>query len=675
MVLSEGTDGSAQAAGDLGGSPCPNGTVVHLEEIHRFLHVELRAELNDIANFCRACKDSIEGMPEEISNLVRRELISSHELAEPASSGLALKSGDEGSASKEIERQSQAATAKRNKRFVQLPSLLGHSASSSPAQWVCKRASKIDEPTMFEHRLVSPQTAVSPPTVEPPGLVLGGAVSEMPVVVEPAKEEESSEDGEEKEGTPTHRTASMMSCSQVSNTRYSGWRVSRVLPRATLAKVQGVLDDCPKTNSKVGAWKRGLTMENDFCCRKSLWSESGERQWNVMLHRLVASDQFNILVVLLVICSSAQIGVETDYAARFGSNAEAPSGLVLVERCFCVLFTIEITLRLLVSKGLFFYGPGFVWNIFDFVFVVSQIVDNVCSFLDLGQTGVSLGGMKVLRLTRAIRIVRLMRIIRLLGELRKIVYLIAGAMQAFMWTLMLILLLVYATGIMLTQLVVEFRHPGSAAEEGLYPHWGSLSTSCLTLFQAITGGMDWSEVVTPLSNHVSLPGVEIIFSFYISFGVLVMLNLVTGVFVESAQRILKADSVSADLAKVTQLFHDIDVDCSGEIDWREFQKKTDSLEFQEKLTELGLSLTEMQRLFSVLDHDGSGFITIEEFVQGCSNLRSNATVADMADLMSDIHDLKTNWTKQAAYLESMLSQMVQGSNGTAMAQRATVCLQ
>merc|ERR1712151_650420 len=65
--------------------------------------------------------------------------------------------------------------------------------------------------------------------------------------------------------------------------------------------------------------------------------------------------------------------------------------------------------------------------------------------------------------------------------------------------------------------------------------FGSLFRSMLTMLEVILGGVNWDKVVVPLIADIS-PVAGIIFGAYIAFCLFAMMNLVTGVFVESALR-------------------------------------------------------------------------------------------------------------------------------------------
>lgn len=60
----------------------------------------------------------------------------------------------------------------------------------------------------------------------------------------------------------------------------------------------------------------------------------------------------------------------------------------------------------------------------------------------------------------------------------------------------------------------------------------------LSMFQAINGGVDWALIFEPLIDNIT-PWSAVVFTLYIAFSLLAMLNVVTGVFVESVLKSTK----------------------------------------------------------------------------------------------------------------------------------------
>merc|ERR1711963_1218507 len=105
--------------------------------------------------------------------------------------------------------------------------------------------------------------------------------------------------------------------------------------------------------------------------------------------------------------------------------------------------------------------------------------------------------------------------------------------------------------------------------------FGSLSRSALSLFEGISGGVDWNDLVVPLFRDTS-PVVGVAFILYVAFGAIGMMNVVTGTFVQAA--IERAEEIEEihKIDKARRLFKSIDVDDSGCITLDEINAKLES---------------------------------------------------------------------------------------------------
>merc|ERR1712012_1292040 len=98
-----------------------------------------------------------------------------------------------------------------------------------------------------------------------------------------------------------------------------------------------------------------------------------------------------------------------------------------------------------------------------------------------------------------------------------------------------------------------------------------LAKTMLSLFQAVSGGLDWDVVVTPLMMHISV-WLAPLFSLYMAFTLLAMMNVVTAVFVESVLESTKKDKDLFIINNVRELFKQIDGGIrNGSLDWETFE--------------------------------------------------------------------------------------------------------
>jgi len=223
-----------------------------------------------------------------------------------------------------------------------------------------------------------------------------------------------------------------------------------------------------------------------------------------------------------------------------------------------------------------------------------------------------------------------------------------------------------------TQLVSDMRslQPNSEPDEFLLRYYGSLWGSVQTLFQSVTGGIDWNEVLTPLTQSIS-PFLAPVFMLYIAFAVLAMLNIVTGVFVESALISAKADKDICMVSNMRELFTRCDCGLKGKMDWEQFETQLDEPQMQEYFRAIDVDPSEARGVFQLLDIDDSGFITAEEFLSGSIRLRGSAKALDLALLIYNFKVLSQWIQDHAWFVEDQLRVLAATVDGVTASTQAS----
>lgn len=258
---------------------------------------------------------------------------------------------------------------------------------------------------------------------------------------------------------------------------------------------------------------------------------------------------------------------------------------------------------------------------------------------------------RIVRITRLIRIFRITRIMRFVRALRTLVYSILCTLKSLIWAMLLLFLIMYVFGILFTQAVSDHlvqegmfddssENPSSDMK-AMYWHWGSLLLSMFTLFKAISGGISWGDAVHCLLE-IGWTWL-LLFIFFQAFAYFAVLNVVTGVFCQSAIESTQHDremvvqavlsNKTAYIKKIKQLFQGIDSDRDGLITIHEFEKHLQNPEVKAYFDSLELETTDAWTLFKLLDQDKTHVIDAEEFVMGCLRLKGAAKGIDIAKLM------------------------------------------
>lgn len=367
------------------------------------------------------------------------------------------------------------------------------------------------------------------------------------------------------------------------------------------------------------------------------------------VERMVTQDYFDYVMGFILALNAIIVGVQVDLVSR---EARDPAWSRVIDLTFCSIFVIELLLRTKAYGKKFFSMDGWQWNVFDLFVVVFSVADEatklVLSDSEVQEVFESFGMLRLLRLGR---IVRLVRMVRLIPALKSMVYLILASLKSFLWTVVLLIILMYCVAVYFTELAYDLRNKHPQKDfSSLGSTWGSIGNSILSLFQAITGGNDWHNFISVFDDYVgsSTSTNTLVFSIFIAFATLVMMNLVTGVFVDGAQRIAREEKNQDLLKHVRRLLAPeriktprASIFIHGEfsfddgdrlITWQEFCKKLESEEMKAYLTAFELDDSQAKDIFYILDQERVGKVTMREFFSACVNLHATPRLADTAIL-------------------------------------------
>jgi len=234
---------------------------------------------------------------------------------------------------------------------------------------------------------------------------------------------------------------------------------------------------------------------------------------------------------------------------------------------------------------------------------------------------------------------RVARFIEIIPELRTLIVSITDSLTSLLWTLVLIMLMTYAYGVVLTQIVTDHKiqlgRERMEEQEILLHHYGTLEKSMLTLYQTISDGVHWGEIMEPLAEHCS-PWLALAFVLYMAFVLFAMMNTVTAFFVESALRNAAEDTRKTLTQSLMETFQSGGVNTNG-ITEQQFEGKFGEETMQNYLKVLGLDprSAKESRVFDLIDSDGSGSVDVDELIDGAMKLTGPARAIDLHVLMRD----------------------------------------
>lgn len=399
----------------------------------------------------------------------------------------------------------------------------------------------------------------------------------------------------------------------------------------------------------------------------SPYRKSAGSNLHTLIFEIVSSSYFEWVAMVGVFMNSVSVGVATDYMARHVGES-MPTEFRALDIGFCIVFTAELCLRLLAFRGSFFTMKGCLWNMFDLFLVGFQLFEEGLMLIAKGGESALANMMpgtalRLIRLLRAVRVLRILRVMRFTEDLQVLVSCIMHSMRSFGWASALLLLLIYVESIYLTSAVMTYKEDKGTdtpeADELTY-WYGNVPLAVLTLFQSLTGGVDWNDIVRPLLDHVSSTA-GIVAICWIAFSVLVVMNIVTGIFVDTAMGRASEVREAAKINKARKMFQRIDLDTSGSIQFEELMQHLDAEEVQAFFRDVDVDVSEAELLFTLLDCNRSGSIEFEEFISGCLRLQGYARAVDLLLVSKEQRTAATKMVQIMSDLEERVGKFVEAA--------------
>ncbi|CAJ1362114.1 unnamed protein product [Effrenium voratum] len=266
-----------------------------------------------------------------------------------------------------------------------------------------------------------------------------------------------------------------------------------------------------------------------------------------LANRVVGTGWFETIAMVAIFAHCALIGFQIEYLAVGAESGDynlwSLSFLEFCQRGFSLLFLVELCLRLAAEGLPYFYdSPHLFWNYLDSLLVFVSIVEMLGELITLTSEAnawsdwsllSNIRVIRIVRITRILRILRIVRLVRFVRSLRNLVSSIAMTMRSLGWSVVLLIIIIYMFGILITDGVTDYilQTEGGETREALVKYFGSVHTAMHTLFRSISNGISWDIVVRPLIEVGWLWGY--VFSLYIVFTLFAVLNVITAVFCQS----------------------------------------------------------------------------------------------------------------------------------------------
>jgi len=320
----------------------------------------------------------------------------------------------------------------------------------------------------------------------------------------------------------------------------------------------------------------------------------------------------------------------------------------------------EVSVNAYAQRRAFLCGKDARWNIYDVVVLL-------LAFLMLLSQYASVGFLRVARLCRLAKILRAFRVFTFFRGIRSMLISLSGSFVHLFSAMSVMCVFMYTVALIMMQGIASEAEPGGVLEgitdgTGINPRtldmfsplskqdshvqqvfmlYGGVERTMMTLFMTISGGIEWKVAAWPMFQLGWFYG--LLWTTYIAFMVFGLLNVLTGIFVDAAIQAMMNDRDNIIQTQLEErhslinmihgIFQDSDADGSGQVTMDEFVEMLEKPDMVAYLEAMGIDISEAKGLFRLLDDDGSGVVSIDEFVTGFLRLKGGAKAVDMVMLL------------------------------------------
>eukprot|EP00927_Polykrikos_kofoidii_P037141 TRINITY_DN3131_c0_g1_i5.p1 TRINITY_DN3131_c0_g1~~TRINITY_DN3131_c0_g1_i5.p1 ORF type:complete len:845 (+),score=115.89 TRINITY_DN3131_c0_g1_i5:27-2561(+) len=385
------------------------------------------------------------------------------------------------------------------------------------------------------------------------------------------------------------------------------------------------------------AWREKLGNDTMTRTRSGILLTTELSPSQILIQNMLVNPAFDQVIGAIILLDGLLLGLESQHELSPMLTTPWLTVIEIMSLLFRVIFFIELMLR--------FFGETVrgalqnSWTRFDTGLVVFSFVEAFVKYSANAEMG-------PITIVRVCRLARLARAARLMVQFRTLWVLVAGLRASFstvMWTFLLIAAIGYVFAILGMEAIPLRDNAGTVRQPPILDdlgeiledrtnyqviclkNFGSFSDSMLTLLQVLT--LDSiAAIYRPLVMQA--PSVQghfnlIFFLLFIFFVSISLMNLVTAVMVEGALKQATADKDSEQaleeqrkrqmMPKLRDMFIKLDEDGSGEVSMQEIRDAPTWLtDEMKKIT----TSDDLQEIFELLDYDDSGFIHIDEFLEG-----------------------------------------------------------
>jgi len=298
--------------------------------------------------------------------------------------------------------------------------------------------------------------------------------------------------------------------------------------------------------------------------------------------------------------------------------------------------------------------------------VVNQIFLLALQGVDISFVSSFRTGVKMIRLARTARALRMFKIIRNSTRARLLFEETVASVSLGFWLCCVLFVALSFFGIFFMQAAVDVLLGKSEAsysdslQNQVLATFGSSPEAIFSLFAVAAGGMPWSLTFKTLMAVDAFYG--IMFVVFVFFVIILFLNVVIGVFVDSAVRRSKKHEVENkydEAKRFRNLLSQAELDSAdGAVSKAEFLQFLNTPFGNEQLMSLGLEIAEALGVYELLDKEGKHIVNIDDLASACARFTQPSRSADNVSLLLALKKITKEQRQIARFVQNRFNAMV-----------------
>ncbi|CAL1137347.1 unnamed protein product [Cladocopium goreaui] len=411
-----------------------------------------------------------------------------------------------------------------------------------------------------------------------------------------------------------------------------------------------------RKRQKIAAKKEQSELSNTLS-RKSKISKNTEQSfWKPVW--IITSPLFELGYALCIMLHAVLMAAELQYRAMdvgykvsyphfTQTSHEAYPALAyffnIAEWIFGILFLIEAILKLMALRWKYFRE---LWNCFDCILCVFWIADRALENMPFDTSM-----LRLLRLARLIRLVKLARTVQGFDALAVMTTSLHGSIHALIWVAVLLVLVQMTFALLLSQVLffyIEDERQPVEDRRDVFEYFGNFTRAMLSMFEITL--RNWPPVARLLQEKVSPWLVIFSIGHKIIFG-FACLAVINGVFMQETFKVAQQDDQimlrtvetkkNAHRRKMKMFFQHANDDDDNILSIDEWKDVLSEEKVKHWFAAQGLSISDPDLLWKILDTSGDRQLDLEELIQGTARLQGFAKSLDLAILNMEQKTLQT----------------------------------